>query len=100
MDKKKIDSIWKNTEIGKWIQLASSGKEKEGNELYSKIENNIPFNFHNELKKVCQDIAKQFKNESEFDEYLKLLDEENYDVVEFIISNDVFEEVYKILNNE
>lgn len=98
MDKKKVDSIWMNTEIGKWIQLASEGKEKEANELYSKIENDIPMNFHNELKKVCESIAKQFKNENEFEEYMKALDEENYNLVEFIISNDVFDEVYKLLN--
>jgi predicted ribonuclease toxin of YeeF-YezG toxin-antitoxin module len=100
MDKDKIDSVWMDSDIGKWIQLASAGKEKEANELYVKIENDIPMNFHNELSKVCKDIAKQFKTEDEFEEYLKILDEENYDMVDFIISNDVFEEVYKILSTK
>jgi len=97
MDKTKIDSIWKNTEIGKWIQNASEGNIKEANELYTKIEGDIPMGFHNELKQVCENIAKQFSNEDEFDEYMKALDKEDYEMVEFIISNGVFDHVYDLL---
>lgn len=99
MDKKRIDSLWINTKVGEWIKIASEGKDAEANRLYVEIENDIPMNFHNELKSLCMRIADEFNDETEFEEYLKALDNDNYNLVEFIISNGVFDEVYKALNN-
>ena len=100
MDKKRkeyIDSLWMNTEYGQWVLFASSGEKGKADKLAEKIISSPPFSLYELDKEISAKIAEKVKNENEFEEYLKALDKENYDLVDFMISNSTFATVYDLL---
>ncbi len=98
--KTKIDELWKNTEYGQWILLASKGNNKEADALAQKMIGKYPFSLDAIGKELSKKIAKEINGESEFDEYLETLDSEDYELVEFLISNDTFGKVYDYLKEK
>lgn len=95
-----IDGLWMNTDYGKWILISSEGKIEEANEMLRKIQSEFPWNADQVSKELSIKVAKEFDSVEEYDEYIKMLDEENYDLVDFMISNDVFGYIYDILNQK
>ena len=95
--KERIDKMWMETEYGKWILASASGKEKEAEELKKKLTEKYPWVMDFIDDEMSAKIAEQFKTFDEYNEYLRMLDEENYDLVEFMIAADIFGAIYKIL---
>lgn len=96
--KKDIDNLWINTDFGKWVLLASEGKTDEANDLFVQIGSSFPWSVDQVEQELSAKIANELDNADEFDEYLKMLDEENYDLVGFMISQDIFGKVFSLLN--
>lgn len=92
-----IDSLWMDTDYGQWVLLSSKGKTESANEMLIKIQSDFPWSAEQIAKELSVRIAKELDSAEEFDEYLKMLDEENYDLVDFMISHDVFGHVYSII---
>lgn len=98
--KKEIDDLWMNTDYGKYVLLAASEKYDEANKILEKITNEWPFSYDEVEKEISRKIADELKNEAEFDDYMRLLDDENYDLVEFMISHDTLGYVYDFLKGK
>jgi hypothetical protein len=93
----KIDSVIFNTDLGKYILLASKNDQK-GIEKLTKSLSSKPYGWKFHLKEQKNNIAKKIrgivKNEDEYAEYLKRLDKKNYAAVEFMISNDILIDIF------
>lgn len=98
--KKEIDDLWMNTDYGKYVLLAASEKYDEANKILEKITNERPFSYDEVEKEISRKIADELKNEAEFDDYMRLLDDENYDLVEFMIAHDTLGYVYDFLKGK
>lgn len=101
MEKKRkehIDGLWKDTLYGQWVLATASGETEKAYALMEKIANKPPFGLSESKRELSTIIAKEMNDESELDEYMKALDDENYDLVGFMISNDTFGIVYDILS--
>lgn len=97
--KKIIDDLWKNTEYGQWVMLSARGKQNEADELAEKMIAKYPFRLDTIDKDVSVKIASNIKDSDEFDDYMKELDSADPELVEFMISHDIFGKVFDILNN-
>ena len=95
--KNDINGLWMNTEYGQWVLLASKRKIQEANELLEKIKSKPPWNIEQVSKELNVQIAKAFDSVDDFEDYLRLLEKDDDDLVDFIISHDVFGKVYEIL---
>lgn len=95
--KEHIDQIWMSTEYGQWVLLGASGKVEEANQKLRDIRSKYPWDTCIIDTDLSQKIASNFNHISEFEEYLKLLDAENPDIVDFMISQGVFDAIYKML---
>ena len=98
--KKYIDDLWKHTEYGQWVMLSAKGKTKKADDLAEKIIVNFPFSLDAIEADLSTEIAKAIDDESEFDDYMKMLDEEDSDLVEFMILHDTFGKVYDLLKDK
>ncbi len=98
--KKKIDSLWRNTDYGQWVLSMISGEENEAEKITEKIAGKFPFTLSNCDREISKIIADEINDEAEFDEYLKALDEENPELIEFMISHDTFGSVYQFLSDK
>lgn len=98
--KKKIDNLWMNTDYGKYVLLAASEKYDEANKILEEIISKPPFSRNEVEKEISRKIAKELKNEAEFDDYMRLLDDENYELVGFMVSHDTFGYVYDLLKGK
>lgn len=97
-DKKtNIDNIWKNTDVGQWIFARATGDVEHANKIIKKNASEPPFSFEQCVNAVCLTMSKEFEDIDEFEDYLKALDKEQPDVVEFIISDDTFGKIYDYL---
>ena len=92
--KETIDLLWIDTLFGKWVLAASKGLVNEAEELEEKIAKQYPFMLDYAEKELCKVIANELKSPDEFKSYLEMLDEENPQVVEFMISRDIFGKLY------
>ena len=98
--KMKIDSIWRDTDVGEWVKLLAKEKFEDANKLYTKIaEKNPCLWFGWSVQKMCSDLSKEFNTEEEVEDYLKILEQEDYDLVGAVISYGVFDELYKLLKD-
>lgn len=95
-----IDSLWMNTDFGQWVIFSSKGEIDSANELLVKIQSSFPWSADTVEKELSSKIAEEFDSVAEYEEYLKVLDEDNGELVEFMISKDVFGEVYHLLYNK
>ena len=95
--KKYIDNLWMNTDYGKWIFAATSKQETEAKNLIKKMCSTFPFHVDQIDQNLSKKIANEIKSMDEWNEYLKLLDEENANLMDFIISCGIFETVDNIL---
>lgn len=86
-----------NTDYGKWVLLASKGETKAANEILTKIKSNFPWDAERIEKELSVKIAKEFDSVEEYEKYLKMLDEDDYNLVEFLISNEIFSKVYNLI---
>lgn len=91
-----IDSLWMHTEYGQWLFAVASENQNKADELAEKM-NSYPRSIEAIDKELSKKIAEHLENWNEFDEYLKMLDDENYNLVEFMIAVDAFGKVYDIL---
>ena len=96
--KKQIDGLWKETLYGQWVLAAASGETEKAYALMEKIASKPPFSLSEAKRELSTILAKEMKDKSELDEYMKALDDENYDLVGFMISNDTFGIVHDILS--
>lgn len=95
--KELIDSLWMKTEYGKWLFASASGNKAKADELAKKMKSNYPWSMDTIDKEISEKIAEHLANVDEFDDYLKMLDKENYNLVDFMIAADAFGKVYDIL---
>lgn len=92
--KKEIDSLWIDTLYGNWVTAAAHGKEVEASALVEEAAKDFPFTLADRGSILCEKISKNMKYDTEFDEYLRSVDLEDPDLVDFIISNDIFGNLY------
>lgn len=92
--KQKIDSVWKDTDVGRWIILSADGKAKEADKMFNKVAEQRPWCFEQSEKELCLSLSRELESVEEFDDYLKALDDESTALVGFIIAHDVFGAVY------
>ena len=93
--KKYIDSVWMGSKLGQFALLSASGKIKEANALLLDCEYPNTLNHMND--ELSKRIAEIVKTEAQFDEYLRLLDAENTELVEFMITDDLLMRVYDLV---
>lgn len=86
-----------NTDYGQWILFASKGEVKAANEILTKLKSQYPWNVEQIEKELSVKIAKEFNSVEDYEDYLKVLDEDDYNLVDFIISQDIFGKVYDLL---
>lgn len=82
-----IDALWKNTLYGKWVLATAKGRTDEADKIAEEIAKEYPFTLWNAATLIREEIAKELKYPGEFEEYQKALDKEDYNLVDFIISN-------------
>lgn len=85
--KEYIDALWKNTLYGKWVLAAAKGRADEADRIAEEIMKEYPFTLGNAAAVVREEIAKTLEYPGEAEEYLKALDKEDNNLVDFIISN-------------
>lgn len=97
MDKKRkeyIDSLWMDTLFGKWVLAAAAGKNEEAERIREIIFDSYPYFLEDCDRLLCEKLDAAMEYPGEMDDYLAELDKENYDLVDFIISQDIFGEVW------
>lgn len=92
-----IDALWMHTDYGQWVLNSADGNEQEAEEIAKKIAKKYPFSLDAADNEISKLIASSLESSDEFEEYLKMLDDEDFELVEFMIANDVFGTVYKEL---
>lgn len=95
--KRKIDEIWMNDDFGRYVLNAASGNLKEAQNAFEALIDQPWKSFSEINKQYSKRIAIELNSAKEFDEYLRLLDAENYDLVGFIISHNIFGYVYDLI---
>lgn len=95
--KKEIDKLWMETEYGQWVLNAAAGNEDEAEKLAESIFKKPPFFLESVDRELAEKIASELKYADEFDDYMKALDSEDYDLVGFMISHDTFGYVYDLM---
>lgn len=91
--KEHLNSLWQDTLCGKWVLAAAKGNEAEAKKIGEQIASAYPFLLANAEKLLVDEIASEFKP-GEFSEYLDALNDENPELVAFMISQDIFGELY------
>lgn len=101
MDKSRkeyIDSLWFHTKLYKWLTLMSSGNMEEAHNFLEDLFQKGYFEPAEQIEEEgCDAILKEIGDFSEFEDYLKLLDKENYDLVDVIITRGAFDGIYEAL---
>lgn len=93
--KNQIDAIWKNTDLGKFAIASAEGNIEEANKILLQCQ--YPYSMDQLDMELSQKIASIVRTESEYDAYLRLLDEENPDLVGFMIADDLLMKVYNFV---
>ena len=88
--KKLIDNIWMNTKYGKWAILVAAGNTQEANEYAEKVCMEYPFSLDDLEIQMSNEVKDVVKTWDELQEYLKLLEIENYELVDFFIRHGSF----------
>ena len=98
--KELIDKLWMETEYGQWLLASASGNKEKADELIKAIKSKYPWDINIVDKELCRKIAEHLESIEEYEDYLKLLDDENYELVGFIIAFDAFGSIYDILKGD
>lgn len=96
--KEKIDGLWLPSQYGKWcIAIADEDVEKAKTIEQQIFDSGYPMMevLENEL---ATELAKVFQTESQVDEYLQILEEENSSLVGVIIQHELFAKVSDLIN--
>lgn len=96
--KKQIDNLWRDSDFGKWVAYAAKGKNAEANKVAEKMIAQYPFSLYEIEKELARKLSEVITQSNEFEDYLKALDEEDAELVEFMISNDTFGYIYNFLD--
>ena len=97
MDKKRkeyIDSLWMDTLFGKWVLAAAAGRNEEAERIGDIILESYPYTLENSERLLCEKLDAAMEYPGEMEDYLAELDKENYDLVGYMISQDIFGEVW------
>lgn len=91
----KINNIWFDTDLGKFVKYGSQNDTKKGEQLINKLFSISP-DWHSLLRYQEKQIAENIKtiiNENEYDDYLKYLSVNNPEMLDFMISRDILVEL-------
>lgn len=84
--KEYIDSLWRETLCGKYIIAAAKGKSEEAEQIRQEIFKEYPFFVDEAERLLAAEIKKEIKH-GEFIEYLKVLENEEKDILQYMYSN-------------
>ena len=87
----KINKVWFDTDLGKYVKYGSQNDNKKGQELIDKLFSvtpDWPGLLHNQEKQIAENI-KTIINENEYDDYLKYLSVNSPEILDFMISHDI-----------
>lgn len=85
--KEYIDTLWQNTLYGKWVLAAANDDTEEAGKIASEVMTEYPFTLGNAATLTREMIIKELNYPGELDEYIEMLNQESYKLVDFIISN-------------
>lgn len=97
--KKKIDSVWLESDYGKWCEAIAKNEVQKADTISKQI-----FDSGYPMIEILEDelagkLAGLINSEAEIDEYLRLLEKENSDLVGVIIQHELFDKVSKRIEN-
>lgn len=87
--KEYLDSIWMNTDVGKWTIALAQGQDEKADEIKDKIFEVCPSPIHalmDEEKEAYKKIKAELSSKDEGKEYIQMLEKENYDLVGVMIA--------------
>ena len=89
MDNKRkeyIDSLWMNTQYGRFVLAAAEGKNEEAKRIQNEIFQEYPYFVSTAGEILAEELKKELKP-GEFKEYIKKLEKDNYNLLEYMISH-------------
>lgn len=95
--KEKIDSIWMNSDFGKWCIAVSKGDKEKADEIENKAFNAGYVVFSMLEDELVPKIAEALQKEEDVDEYLQMLECENPELVDVLIKSELFYDVSNML---
>lgn len=98
--KKRIDDVWLNTNFGQWCVAVAEERMQDAEIIRERIFNDGYFSMEWLENELADKIAELIHDETEVDEYLELLEKENYDLVDVLIREEFFYEISKRLEND
>lgn len=96
--KEKIDRIWLKSDFGKWCLAVSNNDEKMAKSVSEKIFNDGYLTMEMLEHELANEIAELLHVETELDEYLTILEKENYYLVDVLICVELFYDVQNLIN--
>lgn len=97
--KKKIDSVWLESDYGKWCEAIAKNEIQKADTIAKQIfDSGYPMIEILEDELACK-LVKLVNSEAEVDEYLHLLEKENSELVGVVIQHELFDKVSKRIEN-
>lgn len=93
--KKKIDSVWLESDFGKWCEAVAKNEVQKANTISKQIFDSGYLMMETLEDELADKLAEVISSEAEIDEYLHLLEKENSDLVGVIIRQELFYKVSK-----
>lgn len=89
--KKYLDSLWINTDVGKWAIALAKGQDEKTDEIMNKIfeMHPRPYSFlMDEEKEVCKKIKAELSNKDEGKEYIQELEKESPELLDIMVAHE------------
>lgn len=90
--KKYLDSLWLNTEVGRWTSYLADGKPDDADKVLEKAFDKgyiTPYEFlMAEEKMLCEKVKSELISEAEGREYLLELEKSNYDLIDIMVAHE------------
>ena len=87
--KEYLDSLWMNTDVGKWVTALSKGQDEKACEIMDKIFEVHPHPIQalmDEEKEAYKKIKAELSSKDEGKDYIKTLEKENSDLLDIMIA--------------
>ena len=95
--KEKIDNAWLRSDYGEWCVAVANNDEKKANEIRERVFNSKYLFLSTLEDELAYKLAELFDSEAEVEEYLRMLDRENPELVGVLIRTELFYDVSDLL---